>query len=534
MQKDGPGEGFISSADLLRRTGLSRATLNNYIKMGMIRSPLIGKPVDPASHARQMGFFPDSVLDTIEKIRQFKTEGHLMEEIRLLLPREMGVAPVNPEAKFRKESFAERPPGDVAASAVVMSLPSRNEMNETTPGGTKAGICSGDIQVTIQDLGCPAYLINNNFEIDWINAEAEETIFSRKVRSMKLAETRSIFRLFIEMGFFPGKETYHPLVEYHMSLFGERFQKEALENLYPSVSRIDIGRLQDLYSHMEVHSSTQAGGIFVRLPGNTEKIYQTQTIRFREGTLCVYVPADHAMQGVAELLSQRGRLIHDLLRHRMPTLICFSVLVADLQDSVRICAELPPEEYFSLINEIWKCMEVSFKKYYGTYGKHTGDGMVYYFLKDRDSDYIMNSLNCAMELRESMNNLSYEWKRRKGWSNELSLNIGINEGEEYFGTIPASPTIEFAALGDSVNYAGRLSDLARNGSIWTTKNLINRLNEEGKKKVRYGICRPGAEGNVPIENVFSRVMELVPPDNPRSLKFADIATLPVTELLGFR
>ena len=35
---------FISSVDLLNRTGLSRATLNNYIKAGMLPRPVVKKP----------------------------------------------------------------------------------------------------------------------------------------------------------------------------------------------------------------------------------------------------------------------------------------------------------------------------------------------------------------------------------------------------------------------------------------------------------------------------------------------------------
>jgi class 3 adenylate cyclase/predicted HTH domain antitoxin len=222
------------------------------------------------------------------------------------------------------------------------------------------------------------------------------------------------------------------------------------------------------------------------------------------------------------------------IREKITSLVSFSVLVADLQDSVRICAELPPAEYFSLLHQIWKCMEGSVKKYYGTHGKHTGEGMIYYFLKNRDSNYLMNAILCALELRESMKKLSNEWKISKGWFNDLFMNIGINEGEEYFGTIPASPTIGLTAFGDSVNYAGCLSDIARYGSIWTTKNLMSRLSEEERKKIRYGIRRKQEDREVLIENVFSRVMDLVPPDSPKSSKFMDIATLPVTEVFYFR
>ena len=330
----------------------------------------------------------------------------------------------------------------------------------------------------------------------------------------------------IDMG--SSLEPNRPMLDFHMSIFAKRFEKKEINKLYPAVTKNEISMLEDLYDRMDNQASPAALNAYMNLSGDPGTVYQGHKIQFREGMLCVYAPADQMMQGVLELLSRRGRLINDLLKQRLPTQIFFAVMVADLQDSVRICAELPPEEYFSLINQIWKCMEGSFRKYYGTYGKHTGDGMVYYFLRDSDSNYIMNAILCAIELRESMKKLSNEW------FNELFLNIGINEGEEYFGMIPAAPSIEFTALGDSVNYAGRLSDLARYGSIWTTKNLISRLCEEERKIMRYGIRRKQQDREVMIENVFSRVMDLVPPDSPRSSKFMDIATLAVTEVLSLR
>ena len=60
----------------------------------------------------------------------------------------------------------------------------------------------------------------------------------------------------------------------------------------------------------------------------------------------------------------------------MPSLVSLCVLVADLQDSVKIGAELPPAEYFELINRLWKTLAGSFQKYHGIYGKHAGDGAV--------------------------------------------------------------------------------------------------------------------------------------------------------------
>jgi len=209
-------------------------------------------------------------------------------------------------------------------------------------------------------------------------------------------------------------------------------------------------------------------------------------------------------------------------------------LFADLQDSVRICAELPPEEYFELINQMWKTMETTFRKYYGIYGKHAGDGIVYYFLKEQNSNYLINSIYCAMEIKEKMKIISAEWKARKKWYNELYLNIGINEGMEYFSTVNASTSMEFTALGDTINYAGRLSDLARYGSILTTKNLVNNLNDESRRKLLFGVRKKMDDHEIFVENVFSRVTDIISNDDMRKTKFMDIATIPVTEVVGIK
>ena len=135
-------------------------------------------------------------------------------------------------------------------------------------------------------------------------------------------------------------------------------------------------------------------------------------------------------------------------------------------------------------------------------------------------------------MRERIKKISGDWKGRKGWFNEIVLNIGINEGQEYLGNIPASPNIEFTVLGESVNYASRLSDFARHGSIWTTKSLINKLTDSERIKLRYGITKNVGTREVFIENIFSRVMDMFRLDDAIPSKLKDIGTLPVTEIIG--
>jgi hypothetical protein len=79
-----------------------------------------------------------------------------------------------------------------------------------------------------------------------------------------------------------------------------------------------------------------------------------------------------------------------------------------------------------------------------------------------------------------------------------------------------------------------LSDFARYGAIWTTKNLMNRLAIEERTGIRYGIRHKDQNRETLIENSFSRIIDMIGHDNTNTSKFMDIATLAVTEIVSRR
>ena len=376
--------------------------------------------------------------------------------------------------------------------------------------------------------------MNYQFEIEWINEQAESVVFGKNIRTIRDVEYRNVFRLFLNWEFTNFIKNWEEFLHYHMIFFKAKQPKEQIAHLYTNISQKEVDYLQKVYDNTDNVALEKIYQQFITLieKDKPEERYIVYTTFFREGMFFLYLPADSVPTGITEYLSNRELLVRELLQQRLPSLVSFSVLVADLQGSVRICAELPPEEYFELINAMWKLLEESFKKFNGIFGKKIGDGVVYYFLKKQDPNYIVNSINCALEIREKMGRFSIDWKLRKKWYNDLYLNIGINEGQEYFSTTtPSSTNIEFTALGDTINYASRLSNLARYGSIMTTKNLMNKLDEENKKDLRFGVVKRVNERDVFVEKVFSQVIDLVKDDEARRERFADIAALPVTEIL---
>lgn len=360
----------ISSVEIINKTGISRATLNNYIKMGILPRPLIRRPGDnTVSRAKQMGYFPVSVLGRLDRIKQYKQEGRRMVEVCKLL------------------------------TGTPIPSPVENLIIQTIDAGT----------------------------------------------------------------IFPKRNDFD-------------YRNET----------------EELFSFEE----TQAE----QLSANTET----------------------------------KRDIRITLKQSAVNLLNFSILVAKIQGATKMRAELPPDVYITLIRQILKSVTLVFKQRFGVYGKHPGNGVVFYFLKDCDSSYLMNAVVCALELRQTMKKVSREWKMKNEHFDELFLNIGISEGHEYLGTISAAAATEYISLGDSIDAARRLSDLASSGAIWVTKNLLNLLEEKDRRQIRYGIYRRAENREIWVENFFSRVIDLIPQDDPRYSKYIDIRSLPVTEIRALR
>ncbi len=210
-------------------------------------------------------------------------------------------------------------------------------------------------------------------------------------------------------------------------------------------------------------------------------------------------------------------------RRKRPVLADVAVLVAGLQHSTSIWQELPPEEYFELINDIWSTADPIFRRHCGTHGKHPADGMVCYFFPLPAGSYLWNALLAAQELREAMRRVSKAWQLRKGWTTELYMNVGIDEGQEWLGTFKSDSKAEFTSLASTINQAARIADFSRSGAIWASKNLLGKLSAQERQGLRYGVRRKGSDGqHVFVPHVFSNVRRR---DNQKEV------VLPIAEIV---
>jgi adenylate cyclase len=495
---------LLSSKEVLERTGISRATLNNYISSGIVPRPEVLPPGPQDGGAPRIGYFPPGIVERIEEIQRLKREGWSLTRIT--------------------EHFT----GATAGARPAPAAPQRE------PAGTRPAPGPGAMpHLSFGPIAHPAYLVNHRLELVWRNDAAASAAWPNFVPLPAEAVSQGILRYLLQgpgpAGALPA-ESRAAILRLHLGL--ARQLGAGLADLSRGVPPAEVAALERLYAEVErfdfplvVRTPVPAGAV---APATPLFLY---ALNFREGILFLYVPGGAGTVDMATLLAEPPAR-SEAARSRPPALTQVAVLVSELQDAPRLWSELPPEDYFELINEIWAAAEPIFRRHGGTRGIHPGEGMVCYFLPRAGSNYLWNALAAAQQVREAMRRLSKDWELRKGWATELCLNTGIDEGLEWHGTLRPGSEGEFTVLGDAVNHAAGASILARNGAVWATRNLVGKLRPDERRRLQYGIRRADRQGGLtPIRSIFARVENLADLSAPGNERLRAIARLPITEIL---
>ena len=279
-----------------------------------------------------MGYFPDEAVARVRQVQRMKERGMSMAEIAASLGTR-GEAPAAPQ--------------------------------ESQPAGAADGL-----KLTIDGLAHAAYMVNFNFELTWLNDAARRSVLGGLESIPSHTEARNVFPFLLQAG--AGDE----LMRFHFSLAKRRAPNTGFFSLCKDAPADRLGALERLYQETEPQPLQTIAETLVSAPDaqGRRAPHHLYAAQFREGILFVYVEGGPGSDSLLALLARRDIVIRDLTRKRLPVLTNLAVLVSDLQNSVKICSELPPEEYFDLVNQIWTGMEPIFRRFYGTYGKHAEIG----------------------------------------------------------------------------------------------------------------------------------------------------------------
>ena len=261
---------LVSSKEILDKAKISRATLNNYIKMGILPKPILMKPEDGKGPIRKMGYFPREALGRVEKLKRLKSEGRRMEEIVVRLGKTVG---------------REREGSSTLSKSMSRG---KNETSDMSQGD----ICDKRMKLSLDHMTCASYVLNYDFEIVWINSEAEKRVFWNGVSRIEGNEKRNVFRLLFNWEFHSRIQNWKDLLGFHMSFVKEKYTKTWIKRLYSGISKSEVKLLEDIYDKVPDRSgeSIEESYVSMLMMDGTTNAYRVFTISFSEGRLFSYVP----------------------------------------------------------------------------------------------------------------------------------------------------------------------------------------------------------------------------------------------------
>jgi len=151
-----------------------------------------------------------------------------------------------------------------------------------------------------------------------------------------------------------------------------------------------------------------------------------------------------------------------------------TILFADLRGFTSLAEYTPPEELVQILNRYLGLAVREIFRQEGTLDKFLGDAIMAIFNAPlRQPDHIERALRAAIAIQRSV---------RECWVDlpeefHLNFGIGINVGEAVVGNIGSHERMEYTAVGDSVNVAERLEEVAKPGQILIAYDVYERTKE---------------------------------------------------------
>ena len=153
-----------------------------------------------------------------------------------------------------------------------------------------------------------------------------------------------------------------------------------------------------------------------------------------------------------------------------------AILMADLEASSPLARRLSTAKYFAFGRRLVRASDQCVIDAGGIVGRHTGDGVVGFFLAETAGSESAAAKACITATRCLRSSLTEIAERSEIPAAELALRFGLHWGSAlYIGRIITGGRSEVTALGDEMNEAARIEACATGARTLGSKALIERL-----------------------------------------------------------
>lgn len=168
-----------------------------------------------------------------------------------------------------------------------------------------------------------------------------------------------------------------------------------------------------------------------------------------------------------------------------------TVVFADIVGFTHLSESIAPDAVAELLNAYFTAISIAATFYRGTIDKYMGDcAMIVFGVPEDDSEHSYHGLCCAIMIQRLVERLN-TLRRQRGLTT-VSFRIGINSGSMLAGNLGSHDRMQYTVVGDSVNLASRLSNMAGAGEIVAAHEMVTapnirsrvRLHSSGAMRVR--------------------------------------------------
>lgn len=147
-----------------------------------------------------------------------------------------------------------------------------------------------------------------------------------------------------------------------------------------------------------------------------------------------------------------------------------TVLFADLTDYTGLAEKIDSEELFEIIQQVINMLVAAVYRYDGMVDKIVGDGLMALFGAPIGHENNAElALRAALDMQSGLESLNRTLQHQIGQN--LQMHIGLHSGTVIVGSVGSNMLMDYTAIGDTVNLAHRLEEVAEPDTILASESV---------------------------------------------------------------
>ncbi len=186
-----------------------------------------------------------------------------------------------------------------------------------------------------------------------------------------------------------------------------------------------------------------------------------------------------------------------------------TIFYSDIRGFTAMSETMTPEEIYGQLNEYFEEMCTIIFEYGGYVDKFIGDCVMAVFSAPyQTADDPKNAVISAVKQQDKIRELSAKWMAEG--KREFTVGMGINTGDVVMGNLGASSRMNYTVIGDNVNVAARLYNVAVGGEIIISEETYKEVKDLVEVDELDPVAVKGKVAPIKIYNVKSLKIAAAP------------------------